>query len=171
MKYALLLAVTVQGIDTWTVATVPETYKANVIEMAGGAAFSALAEATGDKVTFTVTQEKNRWAAIGFTKTMNDAGDKASMKGDFVLVKSQDNDDNFDLKDFNGDQDMKPSREDDDNKRSTIQELGKANADIGGKRIKSIEFTRAIPGDDQDATLACAEDGDYMEYNWFVRDN
>ena len=171
MKYAVLLAVTVQGIDTWTIATVPETYKANVIEITDKGGFSALEEVADGKITFTVTQMKNRYAAIGFTPAVKLDDGKLTMKGiDFALIKSQNNNDNFDLYDYNGKNDQKPDGEEQGGERDTVKEVSKSNAEVDGKRWKSFEFTRSLVGDaNGDATLECKDKAEYMEYPWFVR--
>ena len=111
MKYIALLAVTVNAMDAWRTDSVPEMYKANLIDLGDEFAFSAAAEATDNKISFSVTMRRNRWMAIGFGAPDGAVGDE-QMKGDYALLRAEDNDNNIMVRDYFGKNGEKPDGED-----------------------------------------------------------
>ena len=115
MKYLALLAVTsVQGLDYAPPTNPGADWTANCVDLGNNHYISAKPQVENGNIVFAVWQQENSWTAIGFTNVMSEGETpEVIMRGDFALAQSRGGDANQqDVKDFNGNEDKKPARED-----------------------------------------------------------
>ena len=174
MKYIALLAATVAA-----QSEAPAT--ANWIAT-GTANFTAWIDKDDRAfVRYQAWVPKKSWLAIAFTDKTYKKGDNENtpaMQGDFFWIRTSnrngDRIEDNEVKDYNGDKDGQPSREDPGDKRN-VENFERWDRDRDGKQYTEFRWRRRLDTNQgEDTKFVCdknMEEAKPMEYNWFTKSN